>query len=91
MAAVKEDKAWHGLDCVFRQEGSLQDFTAMLRKLGLRIDDIEANPAYANSGLAVYTVSLTVVAKELKKYKTHREIIEALGSPEYVYYVEEMM
>ncbi|MBE6612510.1 MAG: MgtC/SapB family protein [Ruminococcaceae bacterium] len=70
---------------------SLQDFTAMLRKLGLRIDDIEANPAYANSGLAVYTVSLTVVAKELKKYKTHREIIEALGSPEYVYYVEEMM
>ena len=30
VAAVKEEKAWHGLDCVFRREGSLQDFTAML-------------------------------------------------------------
>ena len=69
---------------------SLQDFIALLRKLGLRIDDIEANPAYANSGLAVYTVSLTVVAKELKRYKTHKEIIEALGTPEYVYHIEEM-
>lgn len=30
VAAVKEEKAWHGLDCIFRREGSLQDFTAML-------------------------------------------------------------
>lgn len=30
VAAVKEEKAWHGLDCVFRQEGNLDDFTAML-------------------------------------------------------------
>lgn len=30
MAAVKQEKAWHGLDCVFRREGSLEDFTAML-------------------------------------------------------------
>ena len=30
MAASKEEKAWHGLDCVFRTEGSLDDFTAML-------------------------------------------------------------
>lgn len=30
VAAVKEEKAWHGLDCVFRREGSLEDFTAML-------------------------------------------------------------
>ncbi len=69
---------------------SLPDFTATVRALGLRIDDIEANPAYANSGISVYTVSLTVVGKELKKYKTHKEIIEALGSPEYVRYIEEM-
>lgn len=68
----------------------LPDFTATIRALGLRIDDIEANPAYANSGISVYTVSLTVTGKELKKYKTHREIIEALGSPEYVRYIEEM-
>ena len=29
-AAVKEEKAWRELDCIFRQEGSLEDFTAML-------------------------------------------------------------
>lgn len=69
----------------------LPDFTATVRGLGLRIDDIESNPAYHNSGLSVYTVSLTVVGKELKRYKTHREIIEALGSPEYVRYIEELM
>jgi len=30
VAAVKEEKSWHGLDCIFRRDGSLQDFTAML-------------------------------------------------------------
>lgn len=30
VAAVKEEKAWHELDCIFRQGGSLEDFTAML-------------------------------------------------------------
>ncbi len=69
----------------------LPDFTATVRALGLRIDDIEPNPAYNNSGISVYTVSLTVTGKDLKKYKTHREIIEALGSPEYVHYIEELM
>ena len=91
MEVALKDRSNHfeiHLELASRQ--SLQDFIALLRKLGLRIDDIEANPAYANSGLAVYTVSLTVVAKELKKYKTHKEIIEALGTPEYVYHIEEM-
>ncbi len=69
----------------------LPDFTATVRALGLRIDDIEPNPAYHNSGISVYTVSLTVTGKDLKKYKTHREIIEALGSPEYVRYIEELI
>ena len=68
---------------------ALQDFIATLRELGLRVDDIENNPAYSGSGLSVYTVSLSVVGKELKKYKTHTEIIEALSSIEYVTFIEE--
>ena len=68
----------------------LQEFTATTRALGLTIDDIELNPAYANSGLSVYSISLTIVSKDLKQYKTHREIIDALGTLDYVYYVEEM-
>lgn len=89
-AALKNRSNHFEIHLELASRQSLQDFIALLRKLGLRIDDIEANPAYANSGLAVYTVSLTVVAGELKKYKTHKEIIEALGTPEYVYHIEEM-
>ena len=68
----------------------LKDFTTTLRELGLKIDDIEANPAYLNSGLSVYTVSLSIISDELKKYKTHTEIITALKSIEYIYHIEEM-
>jgi len=68
----------------------LQDFIATIRKLGLRIDEIESNPAYLNSGLSVYTIALTIHGEELKKYKTHSEIIEALNSLDYVSYAEEI-
>ena len=56
----------------------------------MRIDDIELNPAYLNSGLSVYTVSFTISSKELKKYKKHGEIIEALATLEYISFIEEM-
>lgn len=68
----------------------LKDFVTTIRQLGIRVDDIEANPAYINSGLSVYTVSVSIISDELKKYKTHKEIIEALKSLEYVYHIEEM-
>lgn len=67
----------------------LQDFVTTIRKLGLSIDDIESNPAYVNSGLSVYTVSVSIQSNELKKYKTHHEIIEALSTLEYVHHIEE--
>ncbi len=68
----------------------LRDFITTIRRLGLSIDDIELNPAYASSGLSVYSVALSIHSAELKQYKTHREIIEALSTLEYVYYIEEM-
>ncbi len=68
----------------------LQDFVAVIRRLGLRIDDIEANLAYVGSGLSVYTITITINSTELKKYKTHKEIIEALSSLDYIYHIEEM-
>ena len=73
-----------------KSKENLQSFVATIRKLGLRIDDIEVNPAYINSGLSVYSVSLTIMSNELKKYKSHSEIIEALSSIEYVHHIEEM-
>ena len=68
----------------------LQDFVTTIRKLGLTIDDIELNPAYSGSGLSVYSVAISISSAELKKYKTHVEIIEALRTLEYVYHIEEI-
>ena len=69
----------------------LQEFNETIRRLGLRIDDIEVNPAYANSGLGVYSVSLTIVSEELRKCKTHSEIIEVLKELDYVNHVESII
>ena len=73
-----------------KNKSDLPDFVSTVRALGIRIDDIESNPAYLNSGLSVFTVSFTVSSAELKQYKKHGEIIEALRSLDYVYYIEEM-
>ena len=73
-----------------KHKDDLQNFITTIRKLGLKIDDIEVNPAYIHSGLSVYSVALTIQSDELKKYKTHTEIIEALRSIEYVHHIEEM-
>ncbi len=67
----------------------LQEFTATIREFGLKINNIEINPAYANTGLGVYTMALTVADKELKK-KTHEEIVTALSTLDCVSYVEEI-
>lgn len=68
----------------------LRDFVTTIRRLGLFIDDIESNPAYVNSGLSVYSIAISIDSAELKKYKTHKEIIEALKTLDYIYHIEEM-
>lgn len=68
----------------------LRDFVTVIRRLGLRIDDIESNQAYVGSGLSVYTITITICSNELKKYKTHHEIIEALRSLDYIDHIEEL-
>ncbi len=73
-----------------KHKDDLQNFVTTIRQLGLRIDDIEVNPAYINSGLSVYSISITIQSNELKKYKTHTEIIDALRSIEYIHHIEEI-
>ena len=73
-----------------QNSAALQDFIATIRKLGIVIDDIELNPAYIHSGLSVYTIALSIRSGELKKYKSHNEIIEALSTIEYIYHIEEI-
>jgi len=69
----------------------LRDFVTTIRQLGIKIDDIESNPAYANSGLSVYTVAVSIKSAELKKYKTHNDIVEALKTLDYIYHIEELI
>lgn len=69
---------------------NLQNFVTTIRRLGLRIDSIELNSAYAHSGLSVYSVAISIMSAELKQYKTHKEIIEALSTLDYVYHIEEI-
>lgn len=73
-----------------KNKGDLPDFVSTVRALGIRIDDIESNPAYLNSGISVFSVSFTVASPELKQYKKHEDIISALRSLDYVYHIEEM-
>lgn len=73
-----------------KSRSNLQDFVTTIRRLGMRIDDIESNAAYLGSGLSVYTVMISVSSQELKKYKTHSEIIQALSTLDYIYHIEEM-
>ncbi len=72
-----------------KSRSSLQDFITAAREFGLTIDNLELNPAYANSGLSVYTVRLTIVDKALRK-KSHADIIEALAVLDCVYFVEKI-
>ena len=73
-----------------KNKSDLPDFVSTVRALVIRIDDIESNPAYLNSGISVFSVSFTVASEELKQYKKHEDIISALRSLEYVYHIEEM-
>ena len=68
----------------------LPGFVSTVQPTSCTASPPSSNPAYLNSGLSVFTVSFTVSSAELKQYKKHGEIIEALRSLDYVYYIEEM-
>lgn len=89
--ALKDHSNHFELHLELKNRGDLQSFIATIRTLGLKIDDIEANPAYLNSGLSVYSVAVTITGAELKKYKQHGEIIAALRTLPYVSYIEEII
>lgn len=73
-----------------KSKNSLQDFITAVRRLGLKIDDIEFNSAYVNSGLYVYSIALTIISGEFKKFVKHDDIIAAIDQLEYVNFVEEL-
>ena len=69
---------------------SLYSFIQALRQLGLKVNGVEFNPAYANSGLAVYSVALRIL-KGKCPVTSHKEIIEAISSFSMVGFIEEIL
>lgn len=86
---MKQKSAYIEVHIELKSKEGLQIFINSLRKLGIKINDIEANIAYANSGLAVYSMSIKVSNTELKN-KSHAEIIDAIKGMETVAYAEEI-
>ena len=86
---MKQKSAYIEAHIELKSRDGLQVFTGALRQLGLKINDIEINPAYVNSGLAVYSMNMRIVNPELKS-KSHKELLDAVSSMETVVYAEEI-
>ena len=66
----------------------LKDLVTFLRNNNFRINTIERNAAYANSGLSVYTVNiLRLKGQEKNKF----DLITEIKALPYVNFVEELM
>lgn len=68
----------------------LQRFITTMRTLGLKNRRHRSQPCLHNSGLSVFSVSLTVRQKDRAKYRSHREMIDAINTLDFVYYAEEI-
>ncbi len=85
---ILKDKSNHfEIHLELKEKSKLSDFLYTLRKLQLRVDDIELNSAYIGSGLSVYSISIT---DEKKQKRNHNDIINALSTIDYVYYIDEI-
>ena len=70
-----------------KSRNGLQEFIKIVREFRLKIENIELNPAFANSGLAVYSVKFFIKSNDLKK-KSHEDIIKVLSALDCVSFIE---
>lgn len=66
---------------------NLKDLIKYIRSNMMKVKSIEHNPAYASSGLSVYTISIEL---EKNNKLTHKNVLEEIRKLEYVNYVEEI-
>lgn len=86
---MKEKSAYLEAHIELKNKEALQVFTGTLRTFGLKLNDIEINPAYVRSGLSVYSMTMKIINPELRK-KTHKEIIDAISAMDSVCFAEEI-
>ena len=82
---VKNSKRFE-IHIEFQTRENLKLFVNTARTMGFQISSIEKNPAYASSGLSVYSIALKV--KNKKGKINHKSFLEAFSNLEYVNYVE---
>ena len=70
------------------QRSNLKELVKFIREKQMTVISVEHNPAYANSGLSVYTIMLAI--KKQKKYRDHQLLINEIKELEYVEFVEEI-
>lgn len=68
----------------------LKKFLDYVRTQNVLVKSIEYDPAYANTGLSVYSIALYAMPNEQGKRIRHKELIEDLAKLDYVNYVEFM-
>lgn len=89
-AALKDRSNHFAIHMELKTRESLGDFLETVRRLGLHIDEIEANPAYVGTSIYAYSAYISIAYDQLKKYKKHSEIIEALKTLDYIAFIEEI-
>ena len=67
------------------ERSNLKDLVNFLRSINVKISSIEKNPAYIQSGLSVYTMTLNAEEK-----RDHDTFIETIKNLSYVNYCEEL-
>lgn len=72
----------------FETRNNLKSFIHLARENKLEIISVEHNPAYANSGLSVYTI--VMVMNKDSKYKDRKDFINEISKLEYVDFVQEI-
>lgn len=72
-----------------KDKKDLPNLISVIRQLGMRVDEIEFDTAFVNSGISAYSIKIIIVDKDLRKNKQHNEIIDAIKSLGFVFYVEE--
>lgn len=87
---VKRRSALFEIYVELKGRESLNTFIQALRQLGLKVSGVEINPAYASSGLAVYSVVLKIDKKKFKGVN-HKEIIDAISALSMVGFIEEII
>ena len=72
----------------FEARPNLKEFVAFIREKGFKVESVEHNPAYSQSGLSVYTIMIENKNKGIGF--NHESLIQEIRALPYVNFIEEI-